>query len=148
MTKLNNMDDVKAIVVGKETCPTTGKIHYQTYVRFDNNKRFSWLHNQFPNAHIELRRGTEAEAAHYCRKEGQVLFDRGCAVERTSTSGGDTAENVMDMIEAGAPEWQIRQMHRRFLFFNGSRVDWYKNHVRTHPLPPNKRHKGPDSEEP
>lgn len=109
-----------AMCVGEEVCPTTQKVHYQSYVRFESNKRFSWWKNQFPGAHVELRRGTEAEAAEYCRKDGRVLVDFGCSVD--SEPGADTTEHVLNMLEDGAPLWQIYKAHRKFFFHNHRKI--------------------------
>lgn len=113
---------VVAMCSGEEIAPETGRVHFQTYVRFENNKRFSWWKNQFPTAHVEVRRGSEPDAAKYCRKDGKVLVDFGCVVE--SVKSGDALEQVLDMMEAGAPDWQIYKEHRRFFFLQGQRIDW------------------------
>lgn len=68
--------EAPVLVVGKETCPTTGREHLQGYVSFANARSFSWWKNQFPGAHVEPRRGSEEEAIAYCRKEGNVVVDR------------------------------------------------------------------------
>lgn len=57
--RLKSLPDVVALVVGEETAPTTGKLHFQTYVRFKDNKRFSWFKVHFPAVHVEKRKGTE-----------------------------------------------------------------------------------------
>lgn len=64
------------LVVGKETCPTTGREHLQGYVSFANARSLAWWKNQFPGAHVEPRRGSEEQAVAYCRKEGNVVVDR------------------------------------------------------------------------
>lgn len=118
--RLKEVPGVVALVVGRETCPTTSKVHYQSYVRFESNKRFVWWKNQFPTAHVELRRGTEPEAADYCRKDRDVLVDFGCQV--ASESGADTTEHVLNMLEDGAPLWQIYRAHRKFFFHNYRKI--------------------------
>lgn len=112
---------INALVVGQEICPETKKVHYQTYVRFESNKRFAWWKNQFPTAHVELRRGSEAEAAQYCRKDGHVLVDFGCSVD--SEEGSDTTEHVLNMLEDSAPLWQIYRAHRKFFFHNFRKIN-------------------------
>lgn len=64
------------LVVGKETAPQTGREHYHVYVRFASPRSFHALHHQFPNAHLEPRRGTEAQAIEYCKKDGEVIVER------------------------------------------------------------------------
>lgn len=111
---------IVALVVGEEVCPTTQKVHYQTYVRFESNKRFSWWKSQFPTAHVEPRRGSEPEAAAYCRKDGRVLVDFGCSVD--SEPAADTTEHVLNMLEDGAPLWQIYKAHPKFYFHNRRKI--------------------------
>lgn len=114
MSRLKGAVDIQALVVGEEVCPSTQKTHFQGYVRFKANKRFSWWKNQFPSVHAEVRKGTEAQAADYCRKEGRVIIDYGCTVD--VDSGGSPAEHVLNMLEAGAPLWQVYKAHRVFFF--------------------------------
>lgn len=118
--RLKGTAGINALVVGEEVCPTTRKVHYQSYVRFESNKRFSWWRTNFPTAHVELRRGTEAEAAEYCRKDGRVLVDFGAQVD--SDPGSDTTEHVLNMLEDGAPLWQIYKAHRKFFFHNHRKI--------------------------
>lgn len=118
--RLKSIPGISAMVVGEEVCPTTQKVHYQSYVRFESNRRFSWWKTNFPTAHVELRRGTEAEAAQYCRKDGRVLVDFGCQV--ASEEGSDTTEHVLNMLEDGAPLWQVYKAHRKFFFHNYRKI--------------------------
>lgn len=124
--RLNEDPSVKAIVIGKEVCPTTHKDHWQGYVRFGSNKRFSWWKREYPTAHVVLRRGTEQEAAEYCRKEGSVLCDRGCQVD---VPQGDPTEVALEMIEQGAPLWQVYQANRKFFFHNYRKVKDIKEFI-------------------
>lgn len=119
--RLKAVAGVVAMVSGEEICPETGKVHYQSYVRFETNKRFSWWKNQFPTAHVELRRGTEPEAAQYCRKDGRVLVDFGCSVD--SEPAEDVCEHVLNMLEDNAPLWQIYKAHRKFFFHNYRKIN-------------------------
>lgn len=147
MTKLAAMEDVRAICVGKEVAPTTGKQHYQTYVRFENNKRLSWLIKQFPGSHWELRRGSEPEAAQYCRKEGTVLHDRGCAIEVESSPIQDAFNTCVDMLEDGAPLWQIYKTNRKFYCYNRGWIRGVASDIKEWG-PKCKRHKPDDSDPP
>lgn len=55
---------------GVEHAPTTGTLHYQGWVHF-NNKCRPKEKIKFPNIHWELMRGTIDQSIAYCRKEGQ-----------------------------------------------------------------------------
>lgn len=114
-----------ACCVGEEVCPTTARKHYQSYARFKQPKTFVAIKKICPTAHIEVRHKSEAEASEYCRKDGKVLVDFGC--ETTTGRSGDAAETAMDMIEDGAPLWQLYKANRRFFFYNYPKIrDLYK----------------------
>jgi len=54
-----------------ESCPDTGKLHYQGYVEFVGKKTWNWCHTHLSGletAHFERRRGTQAQAIAYCNK--------------------------------------------------------------------------------
>lgn len=67
---LADQDVTEYAVFGRETCPTTGRLHYQGYVRFKSNKRFNWVRQLFPGANILLARGSPSENRGYCIKDG------------------------------------------------------------------------------
>jgi len=131
--RLKSCAGIVAMVSGKEICPTTQREHWQTYVRFESNKRLSWWVSQFPGCHAELRKGTEPQAADYCRKDGAVVVDFGCSVD--VEQGADTTEHVLNMLEEGAPLWQVYAAHRKFFFHNHRKIvdmkallDEWRNH--------------------
>lgn len=56
-------------IIGRETCPTTGRMHYQCYGEFKGQISFDKIKKLMPTAHIEARKGTVEEAILYCKKE-------------------------------------------------------------------------------
>lgn len=126
ITKLMEMGGIKAFVVGREVCPTTSKVHYQGYVRFGQVVRFSWWKNQFFKVHVEPRRATEFEAAEYCRKEGDVLYDFGCEGPSRKKFKGDQHEQCAEMISQGATKGQVhREMGPRYYYLNCRKINDY-----------------------
>lgn len=63
-------DKVSYLVYGRETCPETGRKHLQGYVAFKNRQRMSAIKKMDGRSHFERMRGTSAEAADYCKKDG------------------------------------------------------------------------------
>jgi len=60
------------LIFGEEICPTTQKIHFQTYVHFFNAKTLAATQKFFNgNAHIEVPLGSPGENIAYCSKDGQ-----------------------------------------------------------------------------
>lgn len=62
--------DIKYLVWGRETAPTTGTRHLQGFVIFNAPKRRGWLTENIGQAHFEPTRGTSTQAADYCKKDG------------------------------------------------------------------------------
>lgn len=58
------------ICYGKETCPTTGKIHLQGYFETHTKRKFSAMCKRWSPNHLEIARGTGPENKVYCSKEG------------------------------------------------------------------------------
>lgn len=57
------------LVYQKEKCPTTNRVHYQTYCEFKTKQRMTAIKKLFGNdAHIEQRKGTQQQAIDYCKK--------------------------------------------------------------------------------
>lgn len=136
--RIQTLNNLRALVIGREICPTTKKEHYQGYVRFDKPCRLSWWKNQFPTVHVELRKGSEEQAANYCRKEGNVIVDFGCKIDDPPTVNKgekvptiDTTTHVLDMLEDGAPLWQIYKRHRIFYFHNAKKIKEMKEDMDT-----------------
>lgn len=51
----------------------TGFAHWQVYVEYDRKRTWSAMCRDFPESHIEARRGTPEEAAEYCQKDDTHL---------------------------------------------------------------------------
>lgn len=62
----------KYVIIGKETCPTTGKAHLQGYIEFKSAKSSRAAKRCLGDrtAHTEHRLGTPFQAWIYCEKEG------------------------------------------------------------------------------
>lgn len=112
--------DPVAFVVGREVCPETGKEHFQGYVRWRSPKRFAWWKTTVPTVHVEVRKGTEVEAAEYCRKDGNVLHDFG--VGSGVDGSGELVDQVCDLMESGAGLHAVYSHNRRFFFHNHAKI--------------------------
>lgn len=63
--------DYTKLIVGKETCPTTGRLHYQSYVYFANARTVSAVRRMLPGVHIEPSGGDHLHNLNYCSKGDQ-----------------------------------------------------------------------------
>lgn len=64
-------DIIRFLIVGKETCPKTKKMHWQGYFQFYEPQRMTKF--QFiieDKCHLESQRGTNFQASSYCMKDG------------------------------------------------------------------------------
>lgn len=63
------------LIMQKERCPTTLKIHWQGYCEFKDQLTLSQIKSIFDDntLHIEPRRGTTLQAIEYCRKADTAI---------------------------------------------------------------------------
>lgn len=71
-------DDWEAeyLIVGHEICPTTGREHFQGYVRWKHPRSFEQMIKKLPGAHLECAKGSDKQNADYCSKE-KILVEKG-----------------------------------------------------------------------
>lgn len=122
---LESLDCIRH-VCGREV-GSQGTPHLQGYIRFAKPKRFSWWKRNFPTAHVEMRRGKETEASGYCKKEGDVVIDKGYDTDKVDEYGtvGEETDAVIEEIESGEKFGQIRKRHKRFFFHHRSKIVTY-----------------------
>ena len=66
--------DVKYAILGNETCPDTGRFHFQSYIYFHQPKRFNEVKKFFfeeygAYPHFEACKGNTQQNVNYCSKE-------------------------------------------------------------------------------
>lgn len=89
----------KYIVLGEEVCPETGKHHYQGYVEYASPRSMSAVKKSLGSAvHLEVRKGTAAQAADYCKKDGK--FEERGTLSQVQGARNDIAR-IRDLIEEG-----------------------------------------------
>lgn len=65
-------DIIRYMCRGRETCPKTGRIHYQGWIQFVNKKRMGGVKKIMgsKSLHLEPCMGSEHQNDKYCKKEG------------------------------------------------------------------------------
>lgn len=58
---------------GEETCPTTGKKHWQGYLHCKNRRYVNSVRKEWKPRHIEIMKGTFTQNEQYCSKEGKLV---------------------------------------------------------------------------
>lgn len=91
--------DFSYILIGKEVAPTTGLPHLQGYAEYPNSRSFNTVRRHFfGRAHLEPRRGTQAQAIDYCKKDG----DWKEAGQKAEQGKRIDVAGMMDLIHSGA----------------------------------------------
>lgn len=75
-------EDCRYIRWGEETCPTTGRTHWQGYVEFWKQRRVIWIRKWFltqgvTNVFLVMSTGTAAENDKYTAKDGKNIVVHG-----------------------------------------------------------------------
>lgn len=93
-------DKVKYLIVGKETCPKTGRQHHQGYVIWENAKTLSACCKLLPEAaHVEPQKARDDfDAAQYCWKDDDLVVEFGVRPEQGKRND---LHGVRKMIEDG-----------------------------------------------
>lgn len=103
------------LVFQEEACPTTKRKHYQGFVQFHTRKRGRTVQRAFraPTMHVEVRRGSVADAIEYCsldewmdKPKGKVA---GPWMKGTPTYGPKTTSQnrIVDLVKTGATDQEI-----------------------------------------
>jgi hypothetical protein len=108
LQQLANDANTSYLVYGREVGAENQTPHLQGYIEFSTKKSFSRVRGALPEgAHIERRRGTAAEAATYCKKDGD-FFEEG----RISRPGRRSdLEVIRQEIKEGADDLTIADNH-------------------------------------
>lgn len=132
-----------ALVLAREQGSENKAEHFQGYVKFSTNRRWSWWQRTFHchedasrnSAHFELAKGREWQCRRYIvdvaaylrdnpeahfKTQGEVLYDFGCEVfvERDCTP----QVRVIKMVVEGARLSQIFKEHPVFFFNNYRKI--------------------------
>lgn len=70
---LSEADNVAYIIAGRELAPTTGQVHLQSYIRFNDRLSFRTVRGLLPQCHLERSRGNAKQNIDYCRKDGDYV---------------------------------------------------------------------------
>lgn len=90
-------------ICGEEVCPTTGKLHWQSYGQFGKQIRLKTLQKKMPNTNLIIRRGSVEENRIYCSKD-KKFEEFG---EPKSQGQRSDIKIVKDMVKTGATMEQI-----------------------------------------
>ena len=91
-----------------EKAPTTGRLHYQWYLRFASNvslsrvaKIFNSVCGGVSGVHCEIAKGTEEECVRYCSKEDTRVGGPWEFGERARAGKRNDLSRVREILESG-----------------------------------------------
>lgn len=118
-----NKEKFRYMIVGVEHAPTTGRPHFQGYVRLAYPVSFERVRSWFSdNAHIEIARGTDAQNKAYCSKE-RVVVETGTPVDRIITrTQEDKMVMLMEDIRDRVPDAELRIKYPSLFFMHAQKV--------------------------
>lgn len=93
---------IRYLIVGFETCPETGRKHYQCYLEMSAELGKKWSFGMIkklcgdPTMHIEARKGSRDEARNYSTKETFIEYGRWISGAGYRTDVHDLAEMVQE----------------------------------------------------
>lgn len=95
--------ETRYIIMGLETCPKTGRLHWQGYIELRNPATLVSAKNALDcnHAHLEARRGTRPQAIAYCYKLDSAVFvsdEEGSTEGKVIFSWGDDSPQGIDDI--------------------------------------------------
>lgn len=99
-------------VYGREI-GANGNPHLQAYVELARQYRFSQVRTLFPRAHLEPRRGTQAQAVAYCKKDGEIVED---GIPRAQGARSDM-EEIKTLMLTNPGDWQNLTAYEYFSQF-------------------------------
>lgn len=125
-----------ALVIALEEGTEEKREHYQVYVKFASNKRWSWFKRTFSSsAHWELAKTPEWACRRYIvdveaylrespqahpKAQGQVLVDFGCQVHYSAHLEQD--QRIVKAMVDGATEWQLFKDNPMYFFHQGRKI--------------------------
>lgn len=94
-------EDCQEIVIGRELCSKTARLHLQGYIKFKKSKRWAAVKKILPaGSHIEVAKGTSQHNWDYCSKEDDVVFTHGepalSPAKQVQRKWDDTMEAIKD----------------------------------------------------
>lgn len=95
------------LLAGEETCPSTGKTHWQMYLYFNSAKSYKKIKRLTKPRHIEICHGSPGQNHVYCTKEN-IEFEWG---NRPAQGKRSDLTEIRDMIDNGSTDLDIAQEH-------------------------------------
>lgn len=112
----------------QETCPSTGRLHWQGYCYYTNQRSLKSAIKLLKPWHVEGMRGSLSQSEAYCSKEGKLIEhgDKPKPGKRTDLEDVNECINMREVAEVATNINQIKFMEARFKYLERKR-DWVPN---------------------
>lgn len=113
-------------IIGRELCPTTQKVHYQCYIRFDCQRFLNAVRKRLPGCHVDVQRGHDLQAGDYSFKDEDVVLEKGHRITQGKRSDLDEVRHLTTMQEivTSAKSYQAIRMAEKALVYTEPKRDW------------------------
>nr|UOF80433.1 rep protein [Cressdnaviricota sp.] len=91
----------KFLCYQRESCASSGRLHWQAYVIFRNGKSFAECKRLLPEAHWEPRKGSHQDALNYCTKLETRFTDPVISGDAPAQGKRNDLEVVLDSVRQG-----------------------------------------------
>lgn len=119
-----DMELIKFIAYQQEICPTTGKLHFQTYCIFKKKLSIKAAQKALgvPKCHIEPRYGEHKEALDYVKKSETAIdgtfVTLGSYKETEKEQNKNAIKNIVDQIDSG----EYNNFTTRQILLHGNKI--------------------------
>lgn len=86
-------------IAGVESCPSSGRIHLQAFVRLRERTRLQRFRAKWFNFHIERRKGSAFHASEYCKKDGRFIERGELPAPTTRDRRGQRREELAECLK-------------------------------------------------
>lgn len=131
-------DGIKYLIYGREVCPRSSRVHWQSYVEFNESVSLKGAARRLDadGVHFERRKGTAKEASDYCKKDGAYV-EHGEISRQGKRSDLDSVRTAITdgsgmrgVIESGASYQAIRYAEKYLTYMEPGRAEppkilWY-----------------------
>ncbi len=66
-------NSVRYLIYGEEVCPTSGRLHWQSFIYFNSARHFNSVRKLLKPRHVETIKGSIDDNIQYCKKDGKWI---------------------------------------------------------------------------
>lgn len=112
------------VLVGQETCPTTGRPHWHVYIEFKHQQTVKRMKKMFPGANIQLAKGSAEQNKVYLSKQN-LIFEKGTPSQQQGKR--NDLDELMNDIKEGKNDEHIYDTHPMLAAKYHKFIEKYRN---------------------